>query len=91
MHGLDASTDIVAQPQVTARRVDKCVPCSELLKRDPRIRIDRPAVVPILDQIESLAIADNPGHLGRGTCGSWLGWWGRGSGRAWNVHADIVV
>jgi hypothetical protein len=40
---LTTNADIVSQPQVTARRVDQCVPSTELRQRDPRIRIYRPA------------------------------------------------
>ena len=80
-------------PQVCAVRVNLLVPRAEPLKRDTHIRIDRPAAVTVLDQVESLAVVYDTEHLGRRARGlvGWLGRSLRRGGRAGQVDADVVV
>lgn len=86
----DSNTNIVAQPEVRAARVDLLVPRPELIERDARLVIDRPAGIPVLDQMEGLAVANDPGHLGCGLVSRlrWLRCRRGGTGR---VDADVVV
>lgn len=64
IYNLDTNTDIVAQPQVTTRGMKLRVPLPQLLKRNPRLGVDRPAAVSTLYEVEGLAVIDYPGQLG---------------------------
>lgn len=95
---LDASADVVVQPEVGALGVDKGVVRVELGRRDVVGLSDSVTAVAGLDLVELLAVGDDAGHLrlgpGVGGLGGFAGSCGDGGGRgsrAGGVDADVVV